>query len=101
GTPGAPNSRLVTNAGPAVFETTHSPVLPVAGQPVVVTARVADPDNISGVTLSYRLDALGAYTYANVAMVDNGTAPDSMAGDGIYTGTIPGFAANSLVAFYV
>src|SRR6185295_1840425 len=56
GTPGAPNSRLVANAGPAISETTHAPVLPVAGQPVVVTARVTDPDIVGGVTLRYRLD---------------------------------------------
>ena len=101
GTPGAPNSRLVANAGPAISETTHTPVLPAAGQPVVVTARIADPDSIGGVTLRYRLDATNPYTYTNVTMVDNGTAPDARAGDGIYSGTIPGFPANALVAFHI
>jgi hypothetical protein len=101
GTPGAPNSRLVANAGPTISETTHNPVLPVAAQPVVVTARITDPDNISGVTLRYRLDSTAPYTYTNVAMTDNGSAPDALAGDGVYSGAIPGFAANALVAFHI
>ena len=33
GTPGARNSRAVTNAAPAVYEVTHAPVLPSANQP--------------------------------------------------------------------
>lgn len=99
GTPGAPNSRLVANAGPAITETIHNPILPAAGQPVVVTARVTDPDGVGAVTLRYRLDAPGAATYTNVTMVDDGTGPDTLAGDGVYAATIPGFPANSLIAF--
>ena len=34
-------------------------------------------------------------------MVDNGTGPDAVAGDGIFSGTIPGQAVNTVVAFYV
>ncbi|HEY0550788.1 MAG TPA: lamin tail domain-containing protein, partial [Verrucomicrobiae bacterium] len=103
GTPGAANSRLVANAGPAISETAHTPVLPIAGQPVVVTARIADPDNISSVTLRYRLDSTNgvAFTFTNVTMVDSGVTPDVFAGDGIYSGTIPGFSSNLMVAFHI
>ena len=41
GTPAAPNSRLVANAGPAIYEVEHSPVLPAEDEAVVVTARAA------------------------------------------------------------
>jgi hypothetical protein len=41
GTPGQPNSQRVTNAGPAMYNVTHSPAVPAAGQPVVVTAQCA------------------------------------------------------------
>ena len=34
-------------------------------------------------------------------MKDNGTGGDAMAGDGIFSATIPGQAANTLVAFYI
>jgi len=42
GSPGQPNSRAVTNAGPAIYEIKHSPPIPAAGQPVVVSARFHD-----------------------------------------------------------
>jgi len=43
GTPGARNSRYVANAGPAMGDVIHNPVLPAPNQPVTVTARVHDP----------------------------------------------------------
>ncbi len=46
GTPGARNSRAVANAGPAIFDVAHTPVLPAANQAVVVTARITDPDGV-------------------------------------------------------
>ena len=34
-------------------------------------------------------------------MLDNGTGGDAIAGDGIYSGTLPGQAADTLVAFHL
>ena len=99
GTPGLPNSRLVSNAPPAICEVAHSPVSPAAGQPVVVAARVNDPDGMASFVLKYRLDP--ATTYATLAMTDNGTGGDAVAGDGVFSATIPGQAAGRLVAFYL
>ncbi|HOB31815.1 MAG TPA: lamin tail domain-containing protein, partial [Verrucomicrobiota bacterium] len=99
GTPGLVNSRRVPNAGPAISGVTHSPVLPPANTPVVVTARVADPDGVSSVTLRYRIDP--AMTYVSVPMLDNGTGADAVAGDGIYSAQIPGQPAATLVAFSI
>jgi hypothetical protein len=99
GTPGAPNSQLVTNAGPALYNVTHTPSVPAANQPVVVTANVHDPDGVQNLTLYYRLDP--ATTYKAVPMNDNGLAGDAIAGDGIFSATIPGQAANKVVAFYI
>ena len=62
GTPGARNSRFVPNAGPAIYQVSHNPPVPAAGQPVVVTARVHDPNGVQAVTLSYRIDPAGSYT---------------------------------------
>ena len=97
GTPGARNSRWASNAGPAIYEVKPYPILPAAGQPVVVTARVHDPDGIAAFNLLYRPDA--SSTYTTVAMADNGTGGDAIAGDGIYSGTIPGQTAGILMAF--
>ena len=99
GTPGARNSRYVSNAPPAIVDVKHSPVLPAAGQPVVVTARVHDQDGLSSVLLKYRLDP--SSNYSTLTMNDSGTGGDAVAGDGIFSATIPGQAASTMVAFYV
>ncbi len=99
GSPGLPNSRYVTNAGPAIYNVTHNPTVPSASQPVVVTAQVHDPDGVQSLTLYYRLDP--ATTYTAVPMLDNGTGGDALARDGVYSATIPGQAADQVVAFYV
>jgi hypothetical protein len=98
GTPGARNSRYAANIGPAIYDVVHAPILPAASQAVVVTARAIDPDNVAALNLVWRLDPGSAST---LAMVDNGTGGDAIAGDGIYSATIPGQAANVMVAFYV
>jgi len=99
GTPGAPNSRLLANAGPALYEVTHSPALPAAGEPVLVTARVSDPDTASVVRLKYRIDPATSYTV--VTMKDDGTGGDAISGDGIYSGTIPAQNSGVTTPFYV
>ncbi|MCX6905486.1 MAG: lamin tail domain-containing protein [Verrucomicrobia bacterium] len=99
GTPGARNSRYITNAGPAITEVVHNPILPAAQQAVVVTARVHDPDGLSSVQLVYRLDPGGLPV--TVPMVDDGTGGDAVAGDGVYSATVPGQTNNALLAFYI
>jgi hypothetical protein len=99
GTPGMANSRRIANAGPAIYEVKHSPLLPVAGAGVVVTARATDPQGIGALKLRYRVDPTPSYT--DVTMLDNGTGGDAIANDGIYSGTIPGQASGSMVAFYI
>src|ERR1017187_1521014 len=94
-----PNSQSATNAGPALYNVTHNPPLPAAGQPVVVTAQVHNPNGVSNLKIHYRLDP--AVSYAAVTMTDRGTGGDAIAGDGIFSATIPGQAANQVVAFYL
>ena len=99
GTPGMPNSTYITNAGPAIYNVTHFPTVPAANQPVVVTANVSDPDGVQNLTLYYRLDPATSYTA--VPMKDDGTGGDAVPGDGVFSATIPGQAANQIVAFYI
>jgi hypothetical protein len=99
GTPGARNSRYVSNAPPAITAVSHAPVLPAANQPIVVSARVGDPDGIASVLLEYRLDPSSAYS--TLTMTDNGTGGDAVAGDGVFSATIPGQASGTMVAFYL
>jgi len=99
GSPGMPNSTYITNAGPAIYNVTHTPSLPAANQPVVVTANVSDPDGVTNLTLFYRIDPATSYTA--VPMLDNGTGGDAVPGDGVFSATIPGQTANQIVAFYI
>jgi len=99
GTPGARNSRYASNAGPAIYQVSHSPAIPAANQPVVVTARVHDPSGVASLVLNYRIDPSTSYT--SVPMKDDGTGGDAVANDGIFGATIPGQVARKVVAFYI
>ena len=99
GTPGARNSRYVPNAPPAITAVSHAPILPAANQPIVVSARVGDPDGVASVLLKYRLDP--SSTYSTLTMTDDGTGGDAVAGDGVFSATIPGQASGTMVAFYL
>jgi len=99
GTPGAPNSRRVANAGPALYEVTHTPSLPAENQNVLVTARVHDPDGIQSVTLNYHYD--GSTYYQTLPMLDDGSGGDGVAGDGVFSATIPGQYSGAIIAFFV
>jgi len=99
GSPGAVNSRAIANAGPAIYDVTHSPILPQAGEQVRVTARVHDPDGISQFIVRYRVDP--GNTFNSATLVDTGAGGDAVAGDGLFTATLPGQNANVMVAFHV
>ena len=99
GTPGARNSRAAVNAGPAITDVRHRPVLPALGQPAYVMARASDPDGIASLTLKYRVDP--QIETITVDMLDDGTGGDALAGDGIYTAAIPGQPTTNLVAFHI
>jgi hypothetical protein len=97
GTPGLRNSRFVTNAPPALYDVTHAPTLPAAGQPVVVTARVRDPDGLASFNLLFRLDP--SLNYISYVMRDDGLGGDAIAGDGLYSATLPARPAGATLPF--
>ena len=99
GTPGRANSRRLPNAGPAVFDVAHFPLLPALGEAVVVTARASDPDGVSTLTLLHRVDP--STELARVAMNDAGVDGDAVAGDGLWSGRIPARATAGVVAFRI
>ena len=99
GTPGGRNGRFALNGAPAIVDVSHSPIVPAAGESVVVTARASDPDGIAALELRYRLDPVVNYTV--VPMTDDGTNGDAIAGDGLFSATIPAPADAGLVAFYI
>ncbi|MGJ8698101.1 MAG: lamin tail domain-containing protein [Verrucomicrobiaceae bacterium] len=90
GTPGSANV-TTGNTGPAITEVSHFPLLPQNGEPVTVTARVTDPDDIATVRLRYRIDP--SSSTQQVTMTHQG--------EGIYTGTIPAQTGSTMVAFHI
>lgn len=100
GSPGLPNSQLVSNTGPAIWDVQHAPVLPRAGAPVIVTARVLDPDGVAALRVRYRNDTSSGATQT-LAMNDNGTSGDSVAGDGVFAATLPAQGAGTVIAFHL
>jgi len=91
GTPGAPNSRRVDNAGPTFTGLQHSPVVPPANQPVTISVRANDPDGVASAMLNYRVNP--ATTFTNISM--------TLQTNGAWTAEIPGFPAGRIVHFYV
>src|SRR6185503_13932453 len=79
GTPGAVNSRNVTNAGPTFTGLNHSPPVPPVNAVATVSCVASDPDGIASLTLFYSVNGAGFVT-----------VPMSTTGGGLYTGTVPG-----------
>jgi hypothetical protein len=99
GTPGRQNTAFVSNRGPDILDVQHAPVIPLGGEPIAVTARVADNDGVDRVILYYRSE--GSAVFATTEMVDDGSGNDLIDGDGIFTGTIPGASSGTMRAFYI
>ncbi len=90
GTPGAQNSRYATNIGPTLSQFQHRPVVPAVSQAVTVSVVAQDPQGVS--TCEVWWSANGA-AFSHAAMTAQG--------GGLYTGTIPGYAARTIVQFFV
>jgi hypothetical protein len=100
-TPGRVNSarRMLTQIPPQIRQVAHSPQQPAPGAPVVITARLTDPDGMGAVSLAYQLVDPGSYirrtdaaytnSWTTVPMLDNGMGGDAVAGDSVFTATLP------------
>jgi hypothetical protein len=91
GTPGAANSTAQPNIGPGFYEFAHHPVVPAPGEPVTITARVGDPDGIGGLMLHYSVAGAPAVALPMTAGSDGS----------LFSATLPGQAAATVVRFYV
>lgn len=108
GSPGAENGatrRLrellgEANLGPVISEVRHEPVLPSPGELVTIRARVQDSEGVAGVQVHHRLDSAEG-VFSSVDLLDDGQAPDEIAGDGIFAGRIPGADQGRRTVFYL
>ena len=90
GTPGAVNSTVESNIGPAYSDLTQNVVTPAANQAVTISVDVEDPDGVAVVRLWYRADE---GNWFNTTM--------SNPSGSRYQAAIPGFSAGTIVQFYV
>ncbi|HXJ57724.1 MAG TPA: lamin tail domain-containing protein [Verrucomicrobiae bacterium] len=90
GTPGGPNSRLVSNIGPTFSGLKHSRVVPQPSEAVTVSVSATDPQGVSAVQVFWSPNG-GAWASAAMTPL----------GHDLYTGTIPGFPGGTIVQFYV
>lgn len=98
-TPGAQNSVFAENAPPAIRQVEHLPVSPITNEPVMITAKVTDPNGVTSVTLNYQSVVPGSYirksdstyetTWTTAPMVDDGTNGDEFANDSVFTAVLP------------
>jgi spore coat protein CotH len=72
---------------------------PTDMQPVTVRATVTSTAGIDNVQLYFSNNIVGRFM--KTQMFDDGLHDDSLAGDGIYGGTIPGYAAGTWVRYYI
>lgn len=98
-TPGKRNGSYSTLIPPQIRQVAHHPKQPQSGQAVPITAKVTDSEGVQEVVLEYQIVSPGAYIELNdaaynsdwikLAMTDDGTGGDEVAGDDVYTVTIP------------
>ncbi|MCA9247892.1 MAG: lamin tail domain-containing protein, partial [Planctomycetales bacterium] len=130
-TPGGPNISALDSPPPSISEVVHSPQTPAGGEPTVIEAAVADSDGLASVLLRYQLVLPGAYIPAQLAlspaelmadptaprpanpafedpnnwttlvMLDDGTGGDRVAGDGVFSASVPGQAHRTLVRYRI
>ena len=130
-TPGAINSVYAVNVPPQIRQVEHQPGQPSAGEPIVITAKVTDPDNVKRVYLYYQAVTPGNYipaylpiaisslisnpfqdqpfnpdfentaNWTTLMMKDDGTGDDLVSGDGIYTISVTGQLNRTLLRYRI
>jgi hypothetical protein len=99
GTPGTQNSVYALDIPPCVENVIHAPVFPASDQAVVVTAYIDDNSHLASTLVYHRRDE--DTLFDTTEMVDDGSGADAVAGDGMYSAQLPGYAGGALVEFYV
>lgn len=129
--PGAQNQVFATNAAPNIRQVSHTPKSPASTNQVLVTAKVTDPQGVASVTLQYQVVTPGNYipaflpftvaqlnanpkatppanpafeastNWITVTMHDDGMDGDAVAGDDIYSVTLPVQPNRTLVRYRI
>lgn len=125
--PGLVNTVFSEVAPPAIRQVDHAPEEPGSDDPVVITAKVTDPEGVASVVLETQTVAPGNYVpaflakptslllsnptgprtpnpayeqnWVRVAMADDGLGPDAVAGDGVYSAQVAAKPHRTLVRY--
>jgi autotransporter-associated beta strand protein len=100
-TPRAANAAGIASLGPQIRNVTDNMPSPTDSQNVAITAAVTPfLHAVGSVQLHYRVDY---GTEVAIAMLDNGSNGDALAGDGVYTAVIPASASGpgQMLRWYV
>ena len=128
-TPGASNAVYSALAPPAIRQVNHTPKQPKSNEPIVITAKVTDPEGVLSVKVLYQTVSPGDFIPAEIPLTHNqllatpalARTPNPVfedaanwtevpmvdevgrmrAGDAIFTGTIPGQANRTLVRYRI
>ncbi|MDG2380298.1 MAG: Ig-like domain-containing protein, partial [Pirellulaceae bacterium] len=130
-TPNAINSVHANNAPPQIRQVSHSPQQPKANETTIITAKVTDPNGVESVSLDYQIVSPGNFiptllplpirdlrrgpddprevnpayvdpaNWTTLVMVDDGTGADTVAGDHLYTASIPGQSHRTLMRYRI
>ncbi len=130
-TPGMINSVFSINIPPQVRQVNNYPNQPLETEATTITAKITDIDGVDSVTLKYQIVLPGAYlpaylpieintlyddpverhpvnpdfedpaNWITVAMADDGTGMDEVAGDNIYTAQIPAQINRTVVRYRI
>ncbi len=130
-TPGKANSTLAENAPPNIRQVGHSPQQPTDSEAAVVTAKVSDTNGVASVTLQYQVVLPGDYipallakphstllsnpngprepnpryhdpaNWTSLAMLDDGSGVDAIAGDQIFSVSLPPQVNRTLVRYRI
>ena len=84
-------------SAPTIRATSITPAIPAAASVVWVTASVSNSRSVASVALTYVVGG----TTNTVAMLDDGSHQDGLAGDGVHGAQIPTFAAGTTVAYQI
>ena len=103
-TPGEQNSARVISAPPNIRQVEHSPESPTSADPVIISAKITDPDGVAQVTLTYQIVEPGSYVRKSDPEFESGWIQLPMvdlADDSIYTTTIPAAEHRELVRYRI
>ena len=70
--PGAQNIQFSATAAPAIRRVEHAPQSPTAADPIVVTARITDPNGVASASLAYQLCTAGNFIPATLPKAISG-----------------------------